>query len=221
MRRTRSGDSPSSSPSSFDAPSGSAWGRSILLTAGTISSLPVEREVGIRKGLGLDPLRCIDDEQRALARLQRARHLVGEVDVARSVDQVELVPAPADAHGLGLDRDAALALELHRVEHLLAHLPLRERTGELEDPIRERRLAMVDVRDDREVANAVLLHRCVSARRESPRAGLATVAAPRAREARAPLRHRRRRAHRLRSRPRARRPGRAETRPARHRARTR
>ena len=67
--------------------------------------------------------------------------------------------APADADGLSLDRDAALALELHGVEQLLAHVPLGDGAGQLEDAVGERRLAVVDVRDDREVANAVLLHR--------------------------------------------------------------
>src|SRR5204863_320393 len=83
----------------------------------------------------------VDDEQRALAGLQRTRNLVREVDMARRVDEVELVPAPENAHCLRLDRDAALALELHRVEHLLAHLALGNRVRQLEDPIRERRLA--------------------------------------------------------------------------------
>ena len=44
----------------------------------------LDREVGVRERLRLDPLRGVDDEQRAFARLQRARHLVGEVDVARA-----------------------------------------------------------------------------------------------------------------------------------------
>ena len=78
--------------------------------------------------------------------------------MARRVDQVELVALPVDADGLGLDRDPALALELHRVEHLLAHLAARDGVGELEDAVGQRRLPMVDVRDDREVADAVLLH---------------------------------------------------------------
>ena len=86
----------------------------------------LDREVGVRERLRLDPLRGVDDEQRALARLQRARDLVGEVDVARGVDQVELVALPDHAHGLRLDRDPALALEVHRVEHLVAHLAARD-----------------------------------------------------------------------------------------------
>ena len=89
---------------------------------------------------------------------ERARDLVREVDVAGRVDQVELVALPGDADRLGLDRDAPFPLELHRVEHLLAHLARRDRLGELEDAVGERRLAVVDVRDDREVADAALVH---------------------------------------------------------------
>ena len=74
------------------------------------------------------------------------------------VDQVELVPFPEHAYGLCLDRDTALALQLHRVKHLVAHLTLRDRLGELEDAIGQRRLAVVDVGDDREVADPVLVH---------------------------------------------------------------
>jgi hypothetical protein len=78
--------------------------------------------------------------------------------VARSVDQVQLVALPVHAHGLCLDRDPALALELHRVEHLRSHLAARDRVGQLEDAVGERRLAVVDVRDDGKVADAVLVH---------------------------------------------------------------
>src|SRR5439155_14337861 len=92
------------------------------------------------------------------ARLQRPRHLVGEVDVAGSVDEVQLVALPRDADGLRLDRDPALALEVHRVEQLLPHLARRHRLGDLHDAVGQRRLPMVDVGDDREVADLALVH---------------------------------------------------------------
>ena len=57
-----------------------------------------------------------------------------------------------------LDRDAALALEIHRVEHLRLHLARLQRAGELEEAIGQRRLAVVDVRDDREVADESRIH---------------------------------------------------------------
>ena len=121
----------------------------------------LDREVGVRERLRLDPLRRVDDEQRALARLQRARDLVREVDVAGRVDQVQLVALPEHAHGLRLDRDPALALELHRVEQLLLHVAVGDRVGELEDAVGERRLAVVDVGDDREVADVCLVHAAI------------------------------------------------------------
>ena len=118
----------------------------------------LDREVRVRERLRLDALRRVDDEHGALARLQRARHLVREVHVTGRVDEVELVPLPRHAHGLRLDRDAALALELHRVEHLRAHVARGDGVGDLEDAVGERRLAVVDVRDDREVADLALVH---------------------------------------------------------------
>ena len=50
-----------------------------------------ERQVDIRHRLRLDALRRIDDQQRAFAGGQRAADLVGEVDMAGRVDQVEFV----------------------------------------------------------------------------------------------------------------------------------
>ena len=94
MRRTCDGSSPISSATSAAAPSGSACGRSILFTTRDDLEVVLDREVRVRERLRLDPLRRVDDEQRALARLQRARDLVREVDVARRVDQVELVALP-------------------------------------------------------------------------------------------------------------------------------
>ena len=56
-----------------------------------ISRSASKRQVDVGERLRLDPLRCIDHQQRALTRLQGTTHLIGEVDVTRGVDQVELV----------------------------------------------------------------------------------------------------------------------------------
>src|SRR5205085_7285238 len=77
---------------------------------------------------------------------------------ARRVDQVQLEALPGDAHGLSLDRDAPLALELHRVEQLGTHVAGRDGVRDLENPVGKRRLPMVDVGDDREVADLALVH---------------------------------------------------------------
>ena len=57
-----------------------------------------------------------------------------------------------------LDGDAALALQVHGVEDLRRHLALLQRAGHFEQPVGQRRLAVVDVRDDREITNMGLIH---------------------------------------------------------------
>ena len=125
-----------------------------LVEHGDDRQVVLEGEVAVGQRLRLDPLGGVDDEHDPLARRQRAAHLVAEVDVAGGVDEVEGVALPLDAHVLRLDRDAPLALELHRVEVLLAHVASFDGSGEFEDAVRQRRLAVVDVGDDREVADA-------------------------------------------------------------------
>ena len=115
-----------------------------------------ERRVG--NGLRLDALSGVHDEHRALASGQRTRDLVSEVDMARRIDQVELIRLTivgviGHANGIRLDRDAALALDIHGVEQLRLHIALVDGMGELEDAVTDRGLAMVDVRNDREVAD--------------------------------------------------------------------
>ena len=62
-----------------------------LVQAGDQLEPGLDREVGVRDGLRLHALRSVDDQQRPLARRQRPRHLIGEVDMTRGVDQLELV----------------------------------------------------------------------------------------------------------------------------------
>ena len=127
----------------------------------------VHREVRVGEGLRLDPLARVHHQQRALAGGQRARHLVGEVHVARGVDEVEDVVLPVlrlvlEPHRVLLDGDAALALEVHGVEELLAHLALGEGPRALHQAVGERGLAVVDVGDDREVADVLHVARSIS-----------------------------------------------------------
>ena len=123
----------------------------------------VHREVRVRQRLRLDALRGVDDQDGALAGGQRPRHLVREVHVARRVDQVQNVGVSVlgrvgQADRVRLDRDAPLLLEVHAVEQLGLHLPRLHGAGQLEEPVRERRLAMVDVRDHGEVADEARIH---------------------------------------------------------------
>ena len=109
------------------------------------------------------PLARVDEEEDAVHHRQAALDLAAEVRVARRVDDVDLEAAVADGRVLGEDRDALLALEVHRVEHALGHvLVLPEGAGLPEHGVDERRLPVVDVGDDRDVAD-------VCAQRHPPR----------------------------------------------------
>ena len=83
--------------------------------------------------------------------------------MAGSINQVELVFLAVlrqvlHAHRMGLDGDAALPLQVHGVQHLLLHLPHGKRSCQLQEPVRERGFAMIDVRDDGKVADVFLFH---------------------------------------------------------------
>ena len=90
--------------------------------------------------------------------------------MAGRVDQVELVDLAVvsrvhHADGVGLDGDAALAFQIHRVEDLGVHLALGERAGELEQAVGERGFAVIDVRDDREIADVFGVHEKAGSRK--------------------------------------------------------
>ena len=134
----------------------------------------LERQVGVGERLRLHALRGVHDQHGALARGERAADLVVEVHVARRVDEVERVGLAAavirQADGARLDRDAALALEVHVVEQLRLHLALIHGAAQLDEPVGQRGLAVVDVCDDRKIADVFLWdHRAISSSAASAR----------------------------------------------------
>ncbi len=124
-----------------------------LVEHGDDDQVVLHRQVEIGQGLCLHPLRGVDQQDRALAGGQRPRHLVREIDVPRGVDHVKHVLVPRHAYGLALDRDAALALDIHPVQVLIAHPPRIHHAGQLQHPVGQGRLPVVDVGDDAEVAD--------------------------------------------------------------------
>ena len=53
--------------------------------------LVVHGQLGVGERLGFDALRGVNHQQRAFTRREAARDLVGEIDVPRRVDEVQLV----------------------------------------------------------------------------------------------------------------------------------
>ena len=79
--------------------------------------------------------------------------------MAGCIDQVEDVTLTIGGHvlhagSLELDRDAPLALQLHIVEELLLHVAGGNGAGVLQQAIGQGRFAMVDMRNDAEIADA-------------------------------------------------------------------
>jgi hypothetical protein len=71
----------------------------------------------------------------------------------RSIDEIELHSTPLHAYWSELDRDTALALEIHIIECLRLHLTLLEGSRDLHETISKSRLPMIDMGDDTEVAD--------------------------------------------------------------------
>ena len=107
-------------------------------------------------GLRQRALGGIDEKQHRVHHQEAALHLSAEVGVAGRVHDVQSHALVGDAGLLGHDRDPALALEVHRVHHAIGDdLVHAEDAGLAQHRVHERRLAVVDVRDDGEVADIV------------------------------------------------------------------
>ena len=101
----------------------------------------------------------IHDEQSPLTGRNRTGNLVAEIHVSRGVDEIQDVHQAigclvAHLDGVALDGDAALPLQVHVVQGLLLQIPVRDGAGELKQPIGQGALAVVDVGDDAEIADA-------------------------------------------------------------------
>ena len=122
----------------------------------------IDGEVGVAERLRFDALRRVHDQQRALARGQRARDLVVEVYMPGRVDQVHLIGLAVvrlvfHAHRTRLDRNAALTLEIHIVQQLFLHLALGHGLALFEQAVGQRRLAVVNMRNNGKISDLLTI----------------------------------------------------------------
>jgi len=94
----------------------------------------------IGQGLGLDPLSCINEEQGAFARAEGARDFIAEINMAWGVHQIQFIcisilSGIGQADGLAFDGDAALAFDVHIVEHLVFKFANRNLVAELDHAV--------------------------------------------------------------------------------------
>ena len=82
--------------------------------------------------------------------------------MAGRVNQIEFIVLPVmgfiiEPHGGHFDGDAALALDVHRVEKLLLHVPPLDCSRELQQPVGQGGLAVVNMGDDAKIADVLLM----------------------------------------------------------------
>ena len=122
----------------------------------------IHGQIGVGQRLRLHALGGVHHQQRTLAGGQRAADLVVEVHMTRRVDQVQGIRLPIlcrveNADGAGFDGDAALPLQIHVVQQLVLHLPLRHGVALLQQAIRQRGFTVIDVGNNGKIANMRLV----------------------------------------------------------------
>ena len=103
--------------------------------------------------LGQRAFRGVDEQHDAVDHPQGAFNLATEIGVTRRVDDIDLHVAVGDGGVLRHDRDAFLALEVHRVQNPFTDvLVFAEGSTLPQHCVHERGLAVVDVRHNGDVA---------------------------------------------------------------------
>ena len=99
------------------------------------------------------PVHCIDEQQDAVDHREHALDLAAEVGVSRRVHDVDVRAVIGHRAVFRENRDPALTLEIVRIHDALDEVLMgRERARLPQQLVDERRLAVVDVGDDRDVA---------------------------------------------------------------------
>ncbi len=118
-------------------------------------------KIKIGKCLCFYALRGVNDEQRSFTGSQRPTHLIGEIDVTGSIDQIQRIHLTITSMVLQsycpqLDSDATLTLNIHGIKDLFRHLALRYGVSAFQEPISQRGFSMVNMSNNTEVPYAVL-----------------------------------------------------------------
>ena len=118
----------------------------------------VDGLIDVGQSLGFNPLAAVYHQDRTFAGCQAARNFIGEVHVTRRIHQIENIGFAVaglvfQPYGLGLNGDAALAFDLHAVQNLLGHLAFGQTAGLLDQSIRQRGFAVVDMGHDGKIAD--------------------------------------------------------------------
>ena len=115
-----------------------------------------ERLLGHEPGLRHRSVHGIDQDQHGVHHRQDALDLPAEIGVARRIDDVDPVAAPAQGGILREDGDPSFALEIVAVHDSFGRRrALTERPGLLQQTVHQGRLAVIDMGDDGDIAEFI------------------------------------------------------------------
>jgi hypothetical protein len=112
-----------------------------------------QRLAGNELGLRHRAFRAVDQQNHTVDHAEDAFHFAAEIGVSGGVDDVDPGAFPFDRGALGQNGDAAFFFEVVRIHRALFDpLIVAESAGLAEQLVNQRGLAMVDVGDDRDIA---------------------------------------------------------------------
>ena len=122
----------------------------------------VQSQVGICQSLGFDALRCIYHENCSVTGCQGSGHLIGKVDMARCIDQMEdifltVFGLVGKLNDVQFDRDASLSFQIQGIQDLILHLSFGYGIGQFQNAVRQSGLAVVDMSDDGKIPDILLI----------------------------------------------------------------
>ena len=124
----------------------------------------VQHETGLRHAA----FESIDQQQDTVRHVQHALDFSAEIAVPGRVDDVDLDILVHDRHVLGQDGDTSLAFEIVVVEDEFAQvLGAADQVGLVDHPVHERRLAVVDMCDNRDVPYVHIFFSLIKSRKNT------------------------------------------------------
>ena len=129
-----------------------------LVDHGNDGELVVASQVHISQCLGLHSLNRIHHQKGSLAGCQAPRNFIGEVDMARGVDQVQFVQALVsgpivDAYRCHFDGDATFPLQVHLVQKLGSHLTCFDCSRSFKKSVGQGGFAVINMSDNAEITS--------------------------------------------------------------------
>src|SRR5205823_5740895 len=119
--------------------------------------------------LRLRPIVRIDHEQHAVHHLHDPLDFASKIGVTGRIDDVDSIAVPLKGRVLRANRNSFLTLEIHRIHYPFLDLLIGAKRARLpQQLIDQRRLAVIDVRNDGDVADFIHLRGALSKGRSAP-----------------------------------------------------